>query len=218
MLKLSIHNISLKKYTCKFTSTSSKGQCVKHRVAVCQCLQERKPICSSIIHVIGESHLEGSNWSSGFLWVVLLKSSSIFNMYRECIYLDKTRAYDLGFETLFILAIAMTYFHYMFVMPLPLGKRGITFCGSPSIRSPEYPLSTCTWVRWSIWPTVTIFFHPIPHLQAGYGVYFVSIFNTRWQADYIQRISFLFRKWFLYSAKHDIYQIFCLTIVIEKVF
>ena len=29
----------------------------------------------------------------------------------------------------------------------------------PSVRSPKYPLSTCTWVRWSIRPTVTVLRH-----------------------------------------------------------
>ena len=29
----------------------------------------------------------------------------------------------------------------------------------PSVRSPKYPLSNCTWVRWSIRPTVTILRH-----------------------------------------------------------
>ena len=29
----------------------------------------------------------------------------------------------------------------------------------PSVRSLKYPLLTCTWVRWSTWPTVTILRH-----------------------------------------------------------
>ena len=35
--------------------------------------------------------------------------------------------------------------HYVFVLSV-----------HPSVRSPKYPLSTCTWVRWSIWLTMTI--------------------------------------------------------------
>ena len=48
-------------------------------------------------------------------------------------------------------------------MPPPLGARGIMFWGCPSIRpsvrSLKYPLSTCTWVRLSIRPTVTVLRH-----------------------------------------------------------
>ena len=47
-----------------------------------------------------------------------------------------------------------------FFMPLPSGARSITFSGCPSRRlsviSPKYHVSTCAWVRWSIWPTVTV--------------------------------------------------------------
>ena len=45
-------------------------------------------------------------------------------------------------------------------MPSPLGTGGIMFSGcpsvGPSVRSPQYPLSTWTWVRWSIRPTVNL--------------------------------------------------------------
>ena len=47
-------------------------------------------------------------------------------------------------------------------MPLPLGPGGIMFSGCPSVRPsvcPKYPLSTCTWVRWSIRPTMTVLWH-----------------------------------------------------------
>ena len=43
-------------------------------------------------------------------------------------------------------------------MPPPLGIDAFFFpVVRPSVRSPKYPLSTCTRVRWSIRPTVTIF-------------------------------------------------------------
>ena len=35
----------------------------------------------------------------------------------------------------------------------------------PSVRSPKYPLSTCTWVRWSIRPTVTVLRHVRPSVR-----------------------------------------------------
>ena len=48
-------------------------------------------------------------------------------------------------------------------MPPPLGAGGIMFSGCPSVRpsvrSLKYLLLTCTWVRWSTWPTVTILRH-----------------------------------------------------------
>ena len=51
-------------------------------------------------------------------------------------------------------------------MPTPLGAGGIILSGCPSVRpsvrSPKYPLSTCTWVRWSILPTVTVLRHVRP--------------------------------------------------------
>ena len=50
-------------------------------------------------------------------------------------------------------------------MPPPLGAGWIWLSGCPSISpsihpavwSPRYPLSTCTWVRWAIRQTVTVF-------------------------------------------------------------
>ena len=54
-------------------------------------------------------------------------------------------------------------------MPPPLGAGGIMFSGCPSVRPSvwslfpsEDPLSICTWVRWSIRPTVTIYFAACP--------------------------------------------------------
>ena len=35
----------------------------------------------------------------------------------------------------------------------------------PSVRSPKYPLLTCTWVRWSTWPTVTVLRHVRPSVR-----------------------------------------------------
>ena len=51
-------------------------------------------------------------------------------------------------------------------MPPPLGAGGIMFSGCPSVRpsvrSLKYPLLTCTWVRWSTRPTVTVLRHVRP--------------------------------------------------------
>ena len=51
-------------------------------------------------------------------------------------------------------------------MPPPFGHRKYYVFGlsvhpsvRPSVRSPKYLLSTCTWVRWSIRPTVTVLRH-----------------------------------------------------------
>ena len=35
----------------------------------------------------------------------------------------------------------------------------------PSVRSLKYPLLTCTWVRWSTWPTVTVLRHVRPSVR-----------------------------------------------------
>ena len=62
-------------------------------------------------------------------------------------------------------------------MPPPLGAGGIMFSGCPSVRpsvcpsvrpsvrSLKYPLLTCTWVRWSTRPTVTILRHVRPSVR-----------------------------------------------------
>ena len=54
-------------------------------------------------------------------------------------------------------------------MPPPLGAGGIMFSGCPSIRpsvrSLKYPLLTCTWVRWSTRPTVTVLPHVRPSVR-----------------------------------------------------
>ena len=52
-------------------------------------------------------------------------------------------------------------------MPPPLGAGGIMFSVArpsvrPSVRSLKYPILTCTWVRWSTRPTVTILRHVRP--------------------------------------------------------
>ena len=51
-------------------------------------------------------------------------------------------------------------------MPPPLGAGGIMFPGCPSVRpsvwSLKYLLLTCTWVRWSTRPTMTILRHVRP--------------------------------------------------------
>ena len=37
----------------------------------------------------------------------------------------------------------------------------------PSVRSLKYPLLTCTWVRWSTRPTVTVLWHVRPSVRPG---------------------------------------------------
>ena len=67
--------------------------------------------------------------------------------------------------------------HRPIFMPPPLGAGGIMFSGCPSVppsvcpsvRSLKYPLSTCTWVRWSIRPTVTVLQHVRPSVRAFAG-------------------------------------------------
>ena len=48
-------------------------------------------------------------------------------------------------------------------------RRGIMFSGCPSVRpsvrSLKYPLLTCTWVRWSTRPTVTVLRHVRPSVR-----------------------------------------------------
>ena len=57
-------------------------------------------------------------------------------------------------------------FYRLIFMPPPLGAGGIMFSGCPSVRpsvrSLKYPLLTCTWVRWSTRPTVTVLRHVRP--------------------------------------------------------
>ena len=54
-------------------------------------------------------------------------------------------------------------------MPPPLGAGGIMFSGCPSVRpsvrSLKYPLLTCTWVRWSTRPTLTVLRHVRPSVR-----------------------------------------------------
>ena len=60
-----------------------------------------------------------------------------------------------------------------------LGTGGIMFSGCPSVRpsvrpsarSLKYPFFTCTWVRWSIRPTVTILRHVRPSVQTGFRAF-----------------------------------------------
>ena len=61
-------------------------------------------------------------------------------------------------------------FHYDSIfMPPPLGAGGIMFSGCPfvrpSVRSLKYPLLTCTWVRWSTRPNVTVLQHVRPSVR-----------------------------------------------------
>ena len=59
-----------------------------------------------------------------------------------------------------------SYVDLQVFMSPPLGAGGIMFWGCPSIylsvRSLKYNLSTCTWVHWSIRPTVTLLQHVHP--------------------------------------------------------
>ena len=61
------------------------------------------------------------------------------------------------------------FFNFSFFMPPPLGAGGIMFSGCPSVRpsvrSLKYPLLTCTWVRWSTRPTVTVLRHVRPSVR-----------------------------------------------------
>ena len=72
---------------------------------------------------------------------------------------EKWRYYALTISVR--LSVHQSAFSELF-MPPSLGAVGIMFSGlsiRPSVWSPKYPLSTCTWVRWSIPPTVTILRH-----------------------------------------------------------
>ena len=50
---------------------------------------------------------------------------------------------------------ASAFRHYVFGLSVRLSVR-------PSVRSLKYPLLTCTWVRWSTQPTVTVLRHVRP--------------------------------------------------------
>ena len=41
----------------------------------------------------------------------------------------------------------------------------------PSVRSLKYPLLTCTWVRWSTRPTVTVLRHVRPSVRRGFRAF-----------------------------------------------
>ena len=63
----------------------------------------------------------------------------------------------------------------LFVMPSPLGAGGIMFSGCLSFRlsvwSLQCPFSTCTWVSWSIQPTVTVLRHARPFVPRGFRAF-----------------------------------------------
>ena len=96
-------------------------------------------------------------------------------------------------------------------MPPPLGDGGIMFSGCPSVRpsvrSSKYPLSTCTWVHWSIRPTVTVLWHVRPkrfpgiswRTHGGNGLKFCMLMYL----DHIQN-------WLVYSHGLLIFIIFAL--------
>ena len=75
----------------------------------------------------------------------------------------------LGISKLLVSCVPMWLFRSSFFMRLPLGAWGIMFSGCPSVcpsvGSLKYPLSTCTWVRWSIQPTVTVLWHVRPSVR-----------------------------------------------------
>ena len=62
------------------------------------------------------------------------------------------------------------YFHFTIFMPPPLLRRRRHYVFGLSIRpsvrpKPEIPLLTCTWVRWSTRPTVTVLWHIRPSVR-----------------------------------------------------
>ena len=61
------------------------------------------------------------------------------------------------------------------VMHPPLGTGGIMFSGCPSVRpsvrSLKYPILTCTWVRWSTRPTVTVLRHVRSSVRRGFRAF-----------------------------------------------
>ena len=76
-----------------------------------------------------------------------------------------------------MISIAWFIENYSFTifMPPPLGAGGIMFSGCPSVRpsvrSLKYPLLTCTWVRWSTRPTVTVLRHVRPSVRRGFWAF-----------------------------------------------
>ena len=72
-------------------------------------------------------------------------------------------------HALFFISLAVYGSSISTVMLLPLGTRDIMFSGCPSVcpsvRSQKYPLSTYTWVCWSIRPTVTVLWHIRPSVH-----------------------------------------------------
>ena len=74
--------------------------------------------------------------------------------------------YDLDLWPVYDLDLGFSRSNFPIVMPPPLGAGGIMFSGCPSsVRSLKYPLLTCTWVRWSTQPTVTILRHVRPSVR-----------------------------------------------------
>ena len=88
----------------------------------------------------------------------------ICNLLLSCRMLGMLFCYDLQVRTpnhsSAILVARFLIMSFRYALPPPLGAGGIVFPGCPSIRpsvrSPKYPLSTCTWIRWSIRQTVTV--------------------------------------------------------------
>ena len=80
---------------------------------------------------------------------------------------------ELTISYLHCIKLCMCSQNKFIFMPPPLGAGGIMFSGCPSVRSSvrpsvrslKYPLLTCTWVRWSTRPTVTILRHVLPSVR-----------------------------------------------------
>ena len=56
--------------------------------------------------------------------------------------------------------------HYVFGLSVrPSVRPSVRLSVRPSVRSLKYPLLTCTWVRWSTRPTVTVLRHVRPSVR-----------------------------------------------------
>ena len=78
-------------------------------------------------------------WMFQFPWLTS-------NAYTQFIFINKSYHRNDHYSLLLFYASAFRRRrHYVFRLSV-----------RPSVRSLEYPLSTCTWVRWSTWPTVTV--------------------------------------------------------------
>ena len=83
----------------------------------------------------------------------------IMHVYRKSP-IDSGNGYRYRYDAIWFLTFYVSTFrrrrHYVFELPI-----------RPYVRSPKYmyPLYTCTWVRWSIRPTVTVLRHFRPSVR-----------------------------------------------------